>query len=126
MHGEREPEAEARAYARTMLEAVPAGENGIPRFDCILLGMGEDGHTASLFPDSPLLTASDGELVAVARAKHLGDRPESRRLTLTLSVLKRTPLRAALDLLAPPRLPVQLVRPPRGELVWIVDEAACR
>ena len=137
MHGEAEPEAAAIAYAHQLCEYVPARLNGIPRFDCILLGMGEDGHTASLFPGSDL--SPKGALVAVARAGHLGDRPESRRLTLTLPVLnaaacclflvsgsaKQKPLKAALNLLARPVLPVQHVRPVNGKLLWIVDRDAC-
>ena len=139
MRGEDEPAAAALAYERLLRENVPADENGIPRFDCILLGMGADGHTASLFPESPLLNEKKA-LVAVGRAAHLGDLPESRRLTLTLPVLnaarcclflaggenKRASLRAALDLMAEPNLPVQFVRPENGKVVWIVDEAACQ
>ncbi len=139
MRGEEDPATAARTYERLLRERVPANENGIPRFDCILLGMGEDGHTASLFPGSPLLE-EEKTLVGVGRAPHPGNLPESRRLTLTLPVLnaarcclflaagekKRVPLRSALDLLAEPGLPVQRVRPKKGQIVWIVDEAACR
>ena len=114
----------------------------MPRLDCALLGMGDDGHTASLFPDSPLLAPEalrSGRLTGFAVAEHLAPKPESRRITLTLEMInaarcclylatgegKRPPLGKALDLLAPASLPVQLVRPKGGELIWVMDEAAC-
>ena len=114
--GEIDPGESAVAYEELLRQHVPA-EQGMPRLDCALLGMGDDGHTASLFPGSPL----------------------SRRITLTLEMInaarcclylatgegKRPPLGKALDLLAPASLPVQLVRPKGGELIWVMDEAAC-
>ena len=141
MHGEGDPEESAVAYEATLRRWIPAGADGLPHLDCALLGMGEDGHTASLFPGSSLLedwALRSGRLTDACTATHLSG-PESRRLTLTLPMLnasktclflatgagKRAVLRQALDLLAPPLLPVQRVRPLRGELAWVVDAQAC-
>ena len=141
MDGEIDPGESAVAYEELLRQHVPA-EEGMPRLDCALLGMGDDGHTASLFPGSPLLAPEalrSGRLTGFAVAEHLAPKPESRRITLTLEMInaarcclylatgegKRSPLGKALDLLAPASLPVQLVRPKGGELIWVMDEAAC-
>lgn len=133
MRGEDEPEHAARGYA-SVLESV-FGQSA-PRFDLILLGMGTDAHTASIFPRSPLLkTAEDGPMVAAPFVEKLN----SFRLTLTLSVLNRAAntvfLVSGRDKAEPLRkvfasterdeeLPARWVRPTGGELVWLVDEDA--
>ena len=98
-----------------------------------MLGMGADGHTASLFPGSAALEVSD-RLVAVTR-----DSGGASRLTLTLPIInaahtvailvsgdeKAAMLRRVLGAGARQEgLPVQMVRPANGQLVWIIDEAA--
>jgi len=114
------------------LRRVPADASGRPRFDLIHLGLGEDGHTASLFPGDPALREADA-LVAVV---HNAPKPPPERLTLTLPVLNAA--RAVLfmvqgaskrDALArllrrAPALPASHVRPVEGELQFIVDRAA--
>lgn len=131
MRGEDEPAEAARDYARVLEESF--GENP-PRFDLILLGMGEDGHTASLFPGSSAL-ADRTHLVAAPFVEKL----KAHRLTLTLRTInaaalvmflvvgkaKAEALRAVLEGESEDkRYPAQLVEPERGELVWLVDEAA--
>ncbi|MBI2956784.1 MAG: 6-phosphogluconolactonase [Acidobacteria bacterium] len=105
---------------------------GLPAFDLILLGLGADGHTASLFPRSPALEEKQRWVVA-ARAG-AGQPP---RVTLTLPVLnhtrrifflvsgedKATALREALEGTLG-HLPAQKVAPRKGELVWLADAAA--
>ncbi len=84
-----DPGEAAVAYEETLRQHVPA-ENGGPRLDCALLGMGADGHTASLFPGSPLLqpeALSSGRLTGAAVAEGMEPKPESRRITLTLPML---------------------------------------
>ncbi|MBP8758975.1 MAG: 6-phosphogluconolactonase [Parabacteroides sp.] len=81
MRGEADPEVEAKRYATMLHEQVPE-VNGLPRFDCIMLGVGGDMHTASIFPGNlALLTVKE----AVTTATH----PVSgqRRVTLTGPVL---------------------------------------
>ena len=127
------PESADNAYAETL---VVQFDSQTPRFDLILLGMGPDGHTASLFPGHPEPSAPSDELVV---AVHSAPKPPPTRISCTYQVLnaaehvlflvagpdKAATLREVLrGPLAIARLPAQGVRPARGELVWLVDQAA--
>lgn len=110
----------------------------VPRLDCVLLGMGRDGHTASLFPGSRVL--EERRLVAVAEDSVTGDGEGGKvcRITLTLPVLraarlclflvcgkeKHHMLRHVLKPCCSAALPAQLVSPTEGRLVWVLDAAA--
>jgi 6-phosphogluconolactonase len=103
-----------------------------PAFDLVLLGMGDDGHTASLFPGGPELAAPPSRLVVASTAPF--DPPE--RITFTLPLInaarrvlflvtgqaKRPTLRRVLD--GDTTLPAALVAPLEGTVDWFVDEAA--
>ncbi len=120
----------AEAYARE-LAALPRDAVGRPRFDLILLGLGEDGHTASLFPGDPAVLEERAWVRAVRASK-----PPPERLTLTLPVInagravlflvqgagKRSALQAVRR--RDPRVPASLVQPVDGELRFIVDREA--
>jgi 6-phosphogluconolactonase len=104
----------------------------VPRFDLIFLGMGPDGHTASLFPGSPAL----GEQTAWV-APNFASKLKSHRITLTLPVLnaaahviflvagadKAETLRQVLEGSAG-QYPAQLIQPTNGTLSWFLDESA--
>jgi 6-phosphogluconolactonase len=79
--GENEPDSEALAYSQQIQNNL-AQQNGWPVFDLILLGMGDDGHTASIFPDQMELLDSD-KICAVAKHPSTGQ----KRITLTGKVI---------------------------------------
>ncbi len=78
-----EPADAAAGYERALREAVESGGDGVPLLDVALLGLGEDGHTASLFPDDPLLDERERLCVQVH-----GTKPPFDRVSLTLPVLR--------------------------------------
>ena len=133
MRGELDPVEAATKYEQQIRQEFELGETGMPRFDLILLGMGADGHTGSIFPGSPAL-AEKKRLVIDQYVPEL----KSDRITLTLPVLnnarscifmvtgkeKHDVLTKALNLLAEPTMPAQRVHPASGDLIWIVDKAA--
>lgn len=86
MAGELGPGEGAGAYAVELQDGVPLGEDGgLPVLDLVLLGIGPDGHVASLFPGSPALEAPE-ELVCIGIQE--SPKPPPERITLTLSVLR--------------------------------------
>lgn len=124
-------EAAAHRYDEQIERQAPRDGSRL-RFDLVLLGVGEDGHTASLFPLTPTLAMTDRLVAAVTGTR---DWP---RLTLTLPALNaaRTILfmatgsakaRAAARALTGepgPDSPASLVRPDTGQLYWLIDDEA--
>ncbi len=84
IRGEAEPEKERLRYQELIEKLLPKTLEGVPRFDWIFLGLGEDGHTASLFPNSEILRLKNS-LVAVAKHPVSGQ----KRITLTLPVITK-------------------------------------
>ena len=82
--GELGPEEAARLYAQELTDRVAAGEDGVPVLDLALLGIGEDGHTASLFPGH-LEVDRDDELVLPVYG---APKPPPERVTLSIPVLR--------------------------------------
>ncbi len=142
MHGGAEyPEVAAQEYERALKETFAVWNRGQPsaehdRFSLVFLGLGSDGHTASLFPDSPALEETERWVVA-------NTIPASgeTRLTMTYPLLnharrivflvrgedKAEAVREILEPGGEPRespLPAARIRPDEGEVVWLLDQAA--
>jgi 6-phosphogluconolactonase len=79
-------EAAAEAYAQLLARAArPEDDGPVPSFDILLLGMGGEGHTASVFPDSPAVHETERSVVAV----HGCPKPPPTRVSLTLQAIRR-------------------------------------
>jgi 6-phosphogluconolactonase len=126
--------AAALAYEQTLQKFFALDSGQVPKFDLILLGIGPDGHTASLFPGTTALQEKSRLVVSNWVAKFKTD-----RLTFTLPLLnaahnvmflvsgtdKAPALEAVLEGDAPgEQYPSKLIRPTDGKLIWLVDRAA--
>ncbi len=133
INSDLDPAQAAIEYANT-LKGFSEPPLDWPRFDLILLGMGDDGHTASLFPGSPV----DVDTPTLAVVANYQGRP-ANRVTLTQNVIndarnifflvtgisKAETLKKVLsDVYIPIELPSQRIDPKNGRTVWFVDEAA--
>jgi 6-phosphogluconolactonase len=134
IEGELDPEVAAARYEAAIRAAFRLEGAQTPAFDLVLLGLGEDGHTASLFPH----TAALFELGRIAVANHVPQK-ETWRITLTWPVINRgrevafliegaakaqavqDVFRGAYD---PEAKPAQLIRPASGRLTLLLDAAA--
>jgi 6-phosphogluconolactonase len=130
MEAERpDREEAAREYAALLADTLAKGYGGAPRLHCILLGLGENGHTASLFPGTPALEAQRRWVVP-----GLADYEPYDRLTVTFPVInaaesvvflvtgaaKGPALRGVVE----GTVPAARVRPHDGTLLWFLDQAA--
>ena len=133
--GENRPEEEAISYTRQIQESLPS-QNGWPVFDLILLGMGDDGHTASIFPDQMHLLNSE----------HICDvatHPQSRQIRITLTgktitqatkvcflVIGANKAERLYEIWNNPEkaklLPAAQIHPTSGSLMWFVDHQAAQ
>jgi 6-phosphogluconolactonase len=134
MEGELDPEVAASRYESTLRNALKLEGAETPAFDLVTLGMGPDGHTASLFPHTDGLN----EMGRLVIANHVPQK-DVWRISLTWPVINHAaevvfevegPSKT--DVLAevlvgprdPERLPSQLIRPASGKLLFLLDEAA--
>ena len=127
----RDPNIAAREYERAIVEHFHLAPGEFPRFDLILLGLGPDGHTASLFPGTAALKEESHLVVA-----NWVEKFNAYRITFTYPVLnhaanvmflvsgsdKAAALHSLLEEHAD--LPAQRVHPTKGRLLWLIDQAA--
>ena len=126
--------AVAEAYEQTLRKFFQVQPGQVPNFDLILLGMGPDGHTASLFPGTAALKEKSRLVVA-----NWVEKMQTHRITLTLPVLnaarcvtflvsgtdKASALHAVLEENVPAeQYPSKLIKPSDGKLIWMIDRAA--
>jgi 6-phosphogluconolactonase len=135
INGENPDAATAASdYEQDLRHSFGISSHEVPRFDLILLGLGADGHTASLFPGTTALH-EESHLVVSNRVEKL----KTDRITFTARLINRAA--AVLMLVSgqdkahtlnavlrgpyePERLPAQLVMPHDGALIWLVDQSA--
>ena len=130
-----DPEVAASEYERQLRLATKAAPSAQPSLDLVFLGLGEDGHTASLFPGASILRDQQRTIAATKSPK---DPPD--RLTMTLAAINRASVilflvtgagkaRVVRSVLHPQteadrQLPASLVKPEEGRLIWFIDRAA--
>jgi 6-phosphogluconolactonase len=128
------PEDGAVKYQRELIDFFRPGAGRLPIFDLIILGVGTDGHTASLFPGQRALEEKTNWVAAVK-----GGNPDVNRLTLTYPVLNRARqivfLISGEDKAAILKtifdgsgagLPAQMIQAVNGDLTWLIDREAAR
>jgi 6-phosphogluconolactonase len=133
IHGETDPFAEADRYSEIIRHHIPS-EHTIPQIDLMMLGLGDDGHTASIFPENLYLFHSN-KLCEVA----VNPYSKQKRITLTGQVVNQARTIVFLvtgeskaEMVARiiekkegwEKLPASLVKPKDGELLWLLDEQA--
>ncbi len=135
IRGELKPADGARAYEEELRGFFGLNEGELPRFDLVLLGLGANAHTASLFPGDPAIH----ENARMAAAVEVDDPTCRDRITLTPPVInhaarvmfivhgagKAAAVQQILEgLRDPDRFPAQIVAPPQGEVIWVLDQQA--
>jgi len=132
IRGEMPPDEGAREYEKELRKYF--GEQGVPAFDLVLLGVGVDGHTASLFPGAPSLSERERLTIPV-----YSEKLKSQRITLTFPVLNsasnvlflvtgREKIHILKEILESDensqRYPAGLIRPVNGSVTWLLDREA--
>ena len=127
-------EKAASEYEQELKRFTQLDTSGRPRLDCVLLGMGPDGHTASLFPETAALNEQKQSITA-----NWVEKFHAHRITMTAPILnnadliiflvsgsdKAAVLRKVLEGDRQPDLfPSQLIKPAHGRLLWVVDKTA--
>ncbi|HLW54457.1 MAG TPA: 6-phosphogluconolactonase [Candidatus Angelobacter sp.] len=133
VHAELPAQQAASEYEQQLRSYFHFANNDRPRFDLIMLGVGEEGHTASLFPDSTALHEQARLVVA-----NWVEKFHTWRITFTFPVLNQAAevlflasgagkaeiLKNIFDVHIKNAYPAQLVRPTDGRLLWLIDQAA--
>jgi 6-phosphogluconolactonase len=122
-------DAAAAEYSDLLATSLPTAKNGAPQLDLVLLGLGENGHTASLFPGTPALEVTDHWAT-----RGLADYAPFDRITLTYPMINAAVAvgfmvtgaakHEALAATARGEVPASRIRPTEGMLAWFLDAAA--
>jgi 6-phosphogluconolactonase len=135
MRGELAPEQAARAYEQELKNAFSLADGEFPRFGLVMLGLGDNRHTLSLFPGHQAAIEEKQRLVVADEV----EATPSARVTLTPPVANhaqramfvatgREKAEAVRDVISGPRdalkFPAQIIAPSDGELIWLLDRAA--
>ncbi len=131
------PDAAANDYEQQIMNHFQVSYPTIPEFHLILLGMGEDGHTASLFPGSPAIQEMDRYVVPTQAPQGI-----TQRLTLTIPLINHAEAilvmisgatKAAMvnQVLSPNEsmaheAPISMIRPTHGRLIWLLDQDSAK
>ncbi|GBD97324.1 MAG TPA: 6-phosphogluconolactonase [Nitrospirae bacterium] len=127
------PQTSAAKYEEDLISYFKSSHKKLPQFDLVLLGIGEDGHTASLFPNTPCLKETRHQAVAVIPS----DKSKRERITLTFPVInnsknivflatgenKAEVIKKVIEE-EDGSLPAAMVKPQTGKLIFLLDEAA--
>ena len=129
------PESAADSYEAMIAKEFKLEKCEFPQFDLILLGIGEDGHIASLFPNHPMIKENNRLMVPIFDSP----KPPSERISMTLPVINHalnvifvvsgSEKASILSRILSPsslqaELPAQMVKPLYGKLYWFADQAA--
>ena len=134
MEGELDANVAAARYEDVLRSAFKLQGDTFPRFDLIFLGIGEEGHTASLFPGTTALKENSRLVVG-----NWVEKLKTNRITFTFPVLnnaavvmilvsgaKKAPILKQIFTSADQEIPVQRVLPSHGRLLWLLDQAAAQ
>jgi 6-phosphogluconolactonase len=128
--GEKYPDSESNRYSETVRKFVPAN-SGIPQFDLIMLGLGDDGHTASIFPGKQMIAESE-KLFAETENPYT----KQKRITANYTIINQASTivflvtgNAKAEILAKViekkegwnHFPASYVNPVKGEIIWLLD-----
>lgn len=130
-----QPDLAARRYEETIRRQFAIHPPAWPRFDLILLGLGEDGHTASLFPGSPALYEKSRAVVASQAPRGVTNRitfaapliNQAHMVVFMVAGAQKAPAVHAVledDTADANRYPAKLIQPAEGRLIWYLDRAA--
>ncbi len=135
IHGEDMPESERKRYSEILAEKLPQ-VNGLPQFDMVLLGIGEDGHTASIFPGTNIMSDSSDLCVIASHPE-----TQQKRISLSLDLINNSKnvlflvtgnsKAKILDKIINEKkgfesLPAANVNPKQGKLKWFLDKEAAK
>jgi 6-phosphogluconolactonase len=132
VRGDLDPEQAAEQYREELIRFFRLAEGQVPVFDLIFLGIGKDGHTASLFPGTDALDEESRLVLAVKGGTPLLDRVtltfpvlnHARRIVFLVAGREKAEILGALARGSGPELPAARIKPVRGDVIWLLDREA--